>query len=240
MNWLNQELLILSITAISIGFFHTLLGPDHYLPFIVMARTRRWSLLKTGWVTFLCGIGHIMSSVLLGIIGVALGIAVTRLEILESFRGNLAAWALIAFGLVYFIWGLRQAIRNRPHAHLHDHIDEGDHVHTHVHNKEHLHIHNKEKAANLTPWVLFTIFVFGPCEPLIPILMYPAAKKSIFGLIWVTGIFAAVTIATMLGVVIISTFGINLLPMKKLERYTHAIAGGTIFICGLAIQFLGA
>jgi sulfite exporter TauE/SafE len=239
MNWLNQELLILSITAVSIGFFHTLLGPDHYLPFIVMARARRWSLLKTGWVTFLCGIGHIMSSVLLGIIGVVLGIAVTRLEILESFRGNLAAWALIAFGLVYFIWGLRQAIRNRPHAHLHDHIDEGDHVHTHVHNKEHLHIHNKEKAANLTPWVLFTIFVFGPCEPLIPILMYPAAKKSIFGLIWIASIFAVVTIVTMLGVVIISTFGINLLPMKKLERYTHAIAGGTIFICGLAIQFLG-
>ena len=239
MDWLNQELLILSITAISIGFFHTLLGPDHYLPFIVMARARRWSLLKTGWVTFLCGIGHIMSSVLLGIIGVALGIAVTRLEILESFRGNLAAWALIAFGLVYFIWGLRQAIRNRPHAHLHDHIDEGDHVHTHVHNKEHLHIHNKEKAANLTPWVLFTIFVFGPCEPLIPVLMYPAAKKSIFGLIWIASIFGLEKIAKMLGVVIISTFGINLLPMKKLERYTHAIAGGTIFICGLAIQFLG-
>ncbi|MBI2447003.1 MAG: sulfite exporter TauE/SafE family protein [Candidatus Omnitrophica bacterium] len=236
---MNHELLILSITAVSIGFFHTLLGPDHYLPFIVMARARRWSLLKTGWVTFLCGIGHIMSSVLLGIIGVALGIAVTRLEILESFRGNLAAWALIAFGLVYFIWGLRQAIRNRPHAHLHDHIDEGDHVHTHVHNKEHLHIHNKEKSANLTPWVLFTIFIFGPCEPLIPILMYPAAKKSIFGLVWVAGIFAVVTIATMLGVVMISTFGINLLPMKKLERYTHAIAGGTIFICGLAIQLLG-
>ncbi len=239
MNWLNHELLILSITAVSIGFFHTLLGPDHYLPFIVMARARRWSLLKTGWVTFLCGIGHIMSSVLLGIIGAALGIAVTRLEILESFRGNLAAWALIAFGLVYFIWGLRQAIRNRPHAHLHDHIDEGDHVHTHVHNKEHLHIHNKEKSANLTPWVLFTIFIFGPCEPLIPILMYPAAKKSIFGLVWVAGIFAVVTIATMLGVVMISTFGIDLLPMKKLERYTHAIAGGTIFICGLAIQLLG-
>lgn len=240
MNWLDQELLILSITAVSIGFFHTLLGPDHYLPFIVMARTKRWSLLKTGWVTFLCGIGHIMSSVLLGIIGVTLGIAVTRLEILESFRGNLAAWALIAFGLVYFIWGLRQAIRNRPHAHLHDHIDEGNHAHTHVHNKEHLHIHNKEKAANLTPWVLFTIFAFGPCEPLIPILMYPAAKKSIFGLILVTGIFAVATIATMLGVVIISTFGINLLPMRKLERYTHAIAGGAIFICGLAIKFFGA
>jgi hypothetical protein len=70
--------------------------------------------------------------------------------------------------------------------------------------------------------------------------MYPAAKKSIFGLIWVASIFAVVTIATMLGVVIISTFGISLLPMRKLERYTHAIAGGTIFICGLAIKFFGA
>ncbi|HOD34406.1 MAG TPA: hypothetical protein PLR20_01590 [Syntrophales bacterium] len=29
-----------------------------------------------------------------------------------------------------------------------------------------------------TPWVLFTIFVLGPSEPLIPVLMFPAARNA--------------------------------------------------------------
>lgn len=236
---MTQELAILTVTAASIGFFHTLLGPDHYLPFIVMARARKWSPIKTTWITVLCGIGHILSSVLLGVIGIALGIAVTKLEVVESFRGGLAAWALIAFGLVYFVWGLRRTLRNRPHKHWHAHGDEGNHIHRHLHTQEHVHVHEKEGATNLTPWILFTIFVFGPCEPLIPILMYPAAKGSLFGLVLVTSVFGVVTIMTMLSVVLISSLGINLLPMGRLERYTHALAGATICLCGMAIQFLG-
>lgn len=210
-------MIILTITAASIGFLHTLLGPDHYLPFIVMARSGRWSLAKTTWVTVLCGIGHILSSVVLGMIGVALGIAVIKLEAVESFRGSLAAWALIAFGLVYFVWGLRRALRDRQMKHIHTGEGNGDH----------------------TPWILFTIFVFGPCEPLIPILMYPAAKKSFLGVVLVTGVFGAVTVLTMLGIVLISIWGIKLLPVARLERYVHAMAGAIICLCGVAIEFLG-
>lgn len=236
---MSQELIILTVTAASIGFFHTLFGPDHYLPFIVIAKAKKWSLIKTTFITTLCGIGHIGSSVLLGIVGIALGIAVTKLEALESFRGNLAAWGLIAFGLMYFAWGLRRALRNRPHKHPHFHKDGDNHVHEHIHTEEHVHVHSSEGAINITPWILFTIFVFGPCEPLIPILMYPAAKSSLSGLILVTSVFGGVTIMTMLGIVLISSLGINILPMERLERYNHALAGATIFLCGIAIQFLG-
>lgn len=236
---MSNELLILIIAAASIGFFHTLLGPDHYLPFIVMSRSGRWSLRKTTLVTVVCGVGHVLSSVLLGIIGIALGIAVSRLEAVESFRGGIAAWALIAFGLVYFIWGMRRALRNKPHKHLHKHEDGFSHMHTHNHAEAHMHVHGEKGTKNITPWVLFTIFVFGPCEPLIPLLMYPAAKSSLPGLLLVTGIFGTITILTMLGVVLISTFGINLVPTARLERYTHAIAGATICLCGISIQFLG-
>ena len=236
---MSQELIILTVTAASIGFFHTLFGPDHYLPFIVIAKAKKWSLIKTTFITTLCGIGHIGSSVLLGIVGIALGIAVTKLEALESFRGNLAAWGLIAFGLMYFAWGLRRALRNRPHKHPHFHQDGDNHVHEHIHTEEHVHVHSSEGAINITPWILFTIFVFGPCEPLIPILMYPAAKSSLSGLILVTSVFGGVTIMTMLGIVLISSLGINILPMERLERYNHALAGATIFLCGIAIQFLG-
>ena len=236
---MSNELLILIIAAASIGFFHTLLGPDHYLPFIVMSRSRNWSLRKTSLVTVLCGIGHVLSSVLLGIIGIASGIAVSKLEAIESFRGSIAAWVLIAFGLVYFIWGMRRALRNKPHEHLHKHEYGFSHMHTHHHTEVHMHVHREKGTKNITPWILFTIFVFGPCEPLIPLLMYPAAKNSLLGVVLVTGLFSATTILTMLGIVLISTFGLNLIPVNRLERYTHAIAGATICLCGVSIQFLG-
>jgi len=236
---MSQDLVLLSITAVSIGFFHTLLGPDHYVPFIAMSKARNWSLAKTSRITFLCGLGHILSSVALGMLGIALGIAVNTLVSVESFRGEIAAWLLIAFGLVYMIWGIRKGIRNKPHLHLHTHQNGEKHSHTHHHHTEHVHVHDTEQGRSLTPWILFTIFVFGPCEPLIPILMYPAATESTGSVVWIACVFGSATILTMMTIVLASSFGIRFLPVKKLERYTHAIAGATIFLCGISIRFLG-
>ena len=236
---MTTELKVLIVTAASLGFFHTIAGPDHYLPFIMMAWARKWSLRKTSLITFLCGLGHIASSVVLGLIGVALGLAVNKLKLFESARGSIAAWLLIAFGLVYMVWGIRRAFRNKPHSHSHIHLETGQHIHSHSHNDEHLHIHEEKSSVSITPWVLFTIFVFGPCEPLIPILMYPAAKNSLSGMIIVTAVFGAATISTMLAIVLLAAKGVYITRLNKLERFTHAIAGGTILLCGLAIQFLG-
>jgi sulfite exporter TauE/SafE len=236
---MTAELNALVITAASIGFFHTLLGPDHYLPFVMMSWARRWSGMKTTLITALCGLGHIGSSVVLGLIGVSVRIAVSKLEFVEGFRGNLAGWLLIAFGLVYLVWGLRRAYRNQPHVHSHTHMSEAAHTHSHSHNQDHAHVHNGLAKKSVAPWALFVIFVFGPCEPLIPILMYPAAKNSYFGLVVVTCVFGLVTLGTMLGVVLLARAGVSFVPLTKLQRYTHAIAGATILLCGLAIQFLG-
>ena len=236
---MTAELSALVITAASIGFLHTVLGPDHYLPFIMMSWARKWSRVKTTFITFLCGLGHIASSVVLGLIGVSMGLAVKKLELIESARGNLAAWLLIAFGLVYLVWGLRRAYRNQPHMHTHVHTGQTAHGHPHGHHLEHSHVHNDKSASSITPWALFVIFVFGPCEPLIPILMYPAAKNGFFGVLLVIIVFGITTIATMLGAVLLASTGVNFLPLAKVQRFAHVIAGATIFLCGLAIQFMG-
>lgn len=228
---MTNEIILLAGTAASIGFFHTLLGPDHYLPFIFMAKARKWSMFKTSWVTVACGIGHVGSSILLGIIGFTFGIALGKLELFEGFRGDLAAWAFVLFGLAYFIWGLQRAIVNKPHKHRHLHTDGTIHMHEHSHSNEHDHVHKK----NITPWILFTIFVLGPCEPLIPVLMYPAAETSTSGMVFIAVIFAVVTIATMLGIVLLATYGFNFIKFGKLERYTHALAGAIVLLSGIAI-----
>lgn len=232
-------MITLYLTAATVGFLHTVFGPDHYVPFIVMAKARRWSMAKTAVLTFLCGIGHITSSVLIGFAGIVFGVEVMKLKALESFRGNIAGWLLIVFGFTYFIWGIHSALKNKPHKHVHSHMDNSDHVHTHSHENEHVHVHDGNRKVNMTPWILFTIFVFGPCEPLIPLVMYPAAKNNFLGVLWVIIIFGMTTIITMFSIVMISFFGIKLIPFGKIERYTHALAGIAILFCGLAIQFLG-
>ena len=77
---MNTEIMILCGTAATLGLVHTLLGPDHYLPFVVMSRARKWSAVRTAWITFACGLGHVLSSVVLGLVGIAFGIAVMKLE----------------------------------------------------------------------------------------------------------------------------------------------------------------
>lgn len=233
----ESALSILLVTAASLGLVHTLTGPDHYVPFVAMARIGRWSLPKTMLVTTLCGVGHVLSSVVLGMLGIGLGLAVTGLEWFEAWRGNVAGWLLLGFGFAYFVWGVHRAVRNRPHSHVHLHEGGVLHTHAHGHAGQHAHVHkDAERAASMTPWILFTIFVFGPCEPLIPLLMYPAAKLSAWGVVLVAIVFSIVTIGTMSAIVLVTTLGLAQISFQGLARWGHAAAGLVVTACGGAIQ----
>jgi ABC-type nickel/cobalt efflux system permease component RcnA len=236
---MNSGLVLLCVNSAAVALLHTLMGPDHYVPFIVMARARRWSGWRTTMITLACGIGHVGSSVVLGLIGVACGLGLQKIIRIESLRGNLAAWVLIAFGAIYTAWGLRRAYRSQVHTHSHTHDGAGYHVHAHAHDHEHAHVHDTEAAVSLTPWILFTIFVLGPCEPMIPLVMYPAASSNWLGVGFVTVVFGAITIATMLTVVHLSLYGVCLVPLRRMERYAHALAGATILLTGCALQVFG-
>jgi ABC-type nickel/cobalt efflux system permease component RcnA len=187
----------------------------------------------------LCGTGHVIGSIVLGFVGIFTGVALKSIELVESYRGTIAAWLLILFGLFYLIYGIRNVYRNKPHKHKHVHINGTIHEHEHVHRKGHVHVHEEKMSKNITPWVLFIIFVFGPCEVLIPVLMYPAAQGNYSILFFATFVFAATTIVTMIGIVVISLMGIKFVRVKKLEKYSHALAGALILICGIAVEFLG-
>lgn len=232
---MTDNLTTLTITAASLAFIHTVLGPDHYLPFIVMARARKWTIYKTSWVTILSGFGHVISSILLGTIGIGVGVALNKLTFMESVRGDLAAWLFVLFGLGYMVWGLYRAVKNRPHKHIHHHANGTVHVHEHTHQNAHDHTHKN----NITPWILFTIFFLGPCEPLIPLLMYPAAQSSPWGVAQVSIVFGLITMLTMLVLVLLAAYGLKFVKLGPMERYTHAIAGAMILLSGLGILFLG-
>jgi nickel/cobalt exporter len=235
---MDNSILLLSATALSVGFLHTILGPDHYLPFIVLSQAKKWSARKTMLITFLCGIGHVGSSVILGFIGIAVGFSINRLVSIESYRGNIAGWLIIAFGLVYTIISIRNLRKSYRHTHNHFHLGGRSHDHEHDHNEQHVHVHETDTVST-TPWILFLIFIFGPCEPLIPLVIYPASKNNIQGVIIVSLLFGVVTISTMLSIVMAFRLGLSKINLKPLEKYNHVIAGSIILLSGIAIRFLG-
>ncbi|WP_163717074.1 urease accessory protein UreH domain-containing protein [Mangrovibacterium lignilyticum] len=230
-----NELYLLAISALSLGFIHTLLGPDHYLPFIVISKARNWSTAKTMRITFVSGIGHVGSSVLIGMIGIALGSSLSKLEGIETFRGELVGWLLFAFGLAYTFFGIYKYMTSSHHAHLPaflmpKNVRENHHLPT-----------NEEDAekVNITPWIIFLIFVFGPCEVLIPLLIFPAYSHSAGGMALISSLFAVATITTMMTIVFLGHKGVSRINFKKQERYVHLLAGVVILISGAGMVFLG-
>ena len=229
-----SESQVLLVTAATIAFLHTILGPDHYLVFTAMGKARAWSLAKTLRITFYCGIGHVLGSLLLGGIGLLAGAQLASLVEIEGLRGNLAGWALLTFGLVYFAWGLKKAGRSHRHSHVHVH-DGVVHAHEHDHRQDHAHVH--AERSSVTPWIVFVIFVLGPCEALIPLFMYPAAQHDALLVAQVALVFGVITLLTMLACVAVTTIGLEKLRLPTTGRYAHAAAGAAVLACGMLVSF---
>lgn len=231
---MSSEFSLLLYSAIGISFLHTLAGPDHYLPFVALSRARGWTVRRTLFWTLLCGLGHIGSSVVLGLVGAAIGWSLSGLQYLQAVRGGIAGWALLLFGLVYGVWGLTRAARNRRHKHFE--VYEGGELYVYEHRHGQVVMPGQRHAV--TPWVMFLIFLLGPCEPMIPLLFLPAAKASWLSLGVLVCVYTVITLATMSLMVLAGYFGVGMLHTQKLEKYMHALGGFTIFVCGLGMVVL--
>lgn len=229
------ELQILILTAVTISFLHTISGPDHYIPFIALSKTKKWSLRRTiGW-TVVCGCGHVGTSVLLGTVGAALGWSAAKIDALQFIRGGLAGWALLGFGLIYSAWGLWQIDRGSK-RHKHFDVSPGGNIYVFEH--RHGEAVPPEERHAITPWVIFIIFLLGPCEPMMPLLFFPAAKNSLNNIILLVTIYTVFTLLGMVLMVIIGYYSISLLKPGKIERYSQVLGGISIFTCGAGMVFM--
>ena len=232
---MQAEMQILIVAAISVACLHTLAGPDHYIPFIALSRSRGWSFSKTIFWTVFCGCGHVWSSVLLGLGGAAIGWSLSKVKWLEGVRGGIAGWCMLIFGLCYGLWGLYRVRKNKPHKHFDMYEDGSMYVYEHKHGQP----VQPADRHKVTPWVMFIVFLLGPCEPMIPLLYFPAAKNSWAGMMVLIIVYTICTLATMVLMVVLGYYGFSFLKTEKLERYMHPLGGLTVFICGLGMVFMG-
>lgn len=208
----------IAITAATVGSLHTL-APDHWVPFAALGRAQRWSAGRTARVTALCGFGHVTVSVVLGVVALLFG-----LELVSAFGRRLESWAgllLIAFGLMYGVWGLKRAAGARLHGHAHRHYD---------------HVHD---ASRVTPWTLFLLFSANPCVAVIPLIV-AAAPLGAGAVAAIALIYEAATIGTMVGLVLAAWRGATALRARWFDRYGDAAAGGLIAVLGAVLAAVGA
>ncbi|RMF67458.1 MAG: hypothetical protein D6743_04895 [Calditrichaeota bacterium] len=205
----SGSLTVLLVSTVSIGFLHAL-APDHWVPFVSIGRAQNWSRFKLVWITFLSGIGHVGSSIVIGAVGLALGFGLTRVTSIESQRGEVAGLLLIGFGLAYAVWGLK-------HFRHHHHLD---------------------SRRAVTIWTLVAVFVLGPCEPLIP-LMFVSAAHGWRAVVLTSVLFSVVTIMMMVGQTLLAFTGLEMVHLHKLEHYSHAAAGLVIALTGGMVMLLG-
>jgi len=206
----------LVFSAVAVAFFHAL-APDHWLPFVALAKSSRWSMAKLGWVTTLAGIGHVASSLLLGLVGLWAGLAINRLTGVETWRGSVGIWLLIGFGVAYALWGLKHAQHHHPHVSVQE---------------------VAKAYAKKRMWMLFAIMVFGPCEPLIP-LMFVASEHGMPTVWAMSLVFSIVTIGMVVGQSALGYAGVRLIQAPWMERYAHALAGLVILLTAMFVLVTG-
>jgi nickel/cobalt exporter len=200
----------LLISAAGVGIGHSLLGPDHTIPFVALAKTHRWSIKKALAVTIGCGIAHVGGAWLLGTFMMSLGASTSAWANTMEFQAHWAGWGLVLFGALYLVWGLRAAFRRTE----------------------------TKTPGTFWAWVLFLLFVFGPCEPLLPFLATAAGAGHPDLVPLMTLVFAT---ATLVGMSVGVLAGLGVLSAVKFStgRWTPAFSGGALLLSGLAVKFAG-
>ena len=239
---MDPEITVLLVATFSVAFFHTM-SPDHWLPFVMVGRSRNWSILKTELVALIAGIGHVGTSVLIALVGIFIGAELS--EQFASFAEVATGSALIIFGFAYALYMWRRGGHahftiggNRftgGHSHGH-HEDHSDHDHDHEHH--HSHAHQHEVADTKAPYTLVIIMGLTPCVALLP-LAFAAAGHGTGTAISVITLFAIATIVPILVLTYLGSKGMHLIRLEWFDKYGDVITGIVIGCIGLMTMFLG-
>lgn len=224
-----------------VAFVHAAL-PTHWLPFVLAGRAQGWRPSRTLGITALAGGGHVLFTVLLGVLAAAAGMAVERwlTDVFPWIAGGL----LIAFGLHYLV---RQA-RGQGHGHRHFAVRDPDHGHghaDHAHPHDHSHDHSHSAAPVRAPVAspssdrtvalgLLAALTFSPCEGFLPVFLAGARH----GWLGYLALSVTLALATLLGMLLFTGLalrGMQYLNSETLERHENAIVGGLLLTMGLGI-----
>ena len=226
----NGTALLAAAAGVAIG--HAIL-PDHWVPLAVVGRTRRYPLSRVARLSGLAGIAHVLVSLALGAIVIAVGLQFR--STIQSAQEAIVGGLLIVTGLGFAV--LELTGRGHHHGPGHEHHHDHDHDHGHDHDHDHDHAHTPTAAKRSSGLAAVMIPFGAAASPDLTILpVFLAATTAGIGIaVGSLLIFAAVTIGTIVGLTVAATRGGYQLKGNWLERWGNVFTALVLVIIGALV-----
>lgn len=238
---MNQTTTLLIMTAGATALFHTLI-PDHWLPFVLVARAQRWSLRKTFATTLISAVFHITLSLGLGVAALYVGkeFLVSVGERIEAFAG----WTVAFFGVVYTLYFL---VGGGQHQHYfpghgeHHPVEDyhGDRGDTEGAGPSRPHILNRHLGDR--PWgalALAAVVGLNPCVLAIPVV-FATIAEGLWARLAVMTSFALTSVVVLVTASVAGYHGLRQVRLGFLNRYGEVVSGLLLTFIGLLMVWLG-
>ena len=198
------------IGSLLISLLHAVI-PNHWLPVLAIGRKEGWTLAETTRVTFISGLAHVVSTVLIGLLLGLIGSELT--EHIEDFTKIIGPSILILMGF-YFI---RQHFQHH-HFHL-----EGDLV-------------KKKSKKSIIIGLVLAMFL-SPCMEIEGYFLL-AGSQGWYLLAAISAIYSIITIAGMVIWIRVVYKGLLKLNWHKWEHNAGIITGLVLIITGIISYFI--
>ncbi|MGI8827154.1 MAG: hypothetical protein ACR2JC_16240 [Chloroflexota bacterium] len=226
---------LLLIAAGTVGFLHSIL-PDHWVPLAVVARTQRWSTIRTARTSLLASIGHVLTSIVLG--GIIAAVGLQFRSAVERQQGHIVGVVLILTGIGFAVWGLSG---HGHHHHDHDHENGAGGAHdSDDYERYHAYDHDPEEVlARSLPRRLAAIAIpFGaaasPDLTILPVFL-AASAVGVGAVVGVLTTFSFVTLATFVVLTVGATMAGYQVRGQWLEDHGNVITAGVLVVIGGAV-----
>ncbi len=223
----------------TVAFFHAAI-PTHWLPFVFVARARRWGRAKTLGVVALSGLGHVALTSLLGLAIAWFGF---QLEEKVEWFSRLAGGLLLVVA-VYYAWrqwrGTGICHHHAPGSQHHAGEHCGD-------EKEESHWQEELKGSPIVApqageWAaisgLFVMLTLSPCEGFLPVYL-SGVQFGWTGFFVLSGILAVATLAGMTLFTWLALVGFERFRLKAFERHEAGLLAALFAVLGLLLLLLG-
>jgi ABC-type nickel/cobalt efflux system permease component RcnA len=214
--------------AAGVGFGHAIL-PDHWVPLAVLGRTRRYPLSRIARLSGLAGIAHVLVSIVLGAIVVAVGL---------QFRGEIESAQDTIIGAILIVTGVGfAALELAGRGHGHDHEHGHGHPHDDPHDHDHAHDHADRRRGRLHGLAAVMVPFGAAASPDLTILpvFLAATTAGAATAVGSLAVFAAVTIATIVTLTLVAARGGYEIQGRWLDRWGNAFTAVVLIAIGALV-----
>ena len=202
------------MTGLTVAVLHASL-PTHWLPFVLASRTQKWNYRKTFSILMIAGLGHIITTTLIGA-----GVVWFGIKLGENF-GRILVSVATASVFLFGLYNLVQHFRGYHHSHCHNH-------HPHHHDLE----FKKTASDGWAILSLLSLLTFSPCESFLPVYV------SAWPLGW-TG-FVVLSVVLGVGTLAAMTFYMTAMYFGAMKLKLHWLEDNEKLIFGIMLLFLAA